>query len=452
MSTRQRQDGDRGALAAPEHDALAFIDAHQDEIVTSLCELVRIPSISGSAEENLIQAHLAGQLAGLGLEVDHWQVPLEETTGADGFPGTEVARREAWGLVGRLPGADGGKSLMLNAHVDVVPPGDPASWPDGQAFGPAVSAGFVNGRGSCDMKGGLVAALWAVRAVVAAKVQLAGDLLLACVQGEEDGGLGTFATLARGWRADACVIPEPTGLDLVPASAGSLTFRLRVPGRAVHASRRAAGTSAVEKFWPVFAALRELETRRNSAPHPLMARWDIACPIEIGTVRSGNWPSSVPDLLIAEGRFGVALGEPVDSAKRALEDAMAQVCARDPWLRDHGVTVEWWGGQFEPGMTSLDAPVMTAVRRAHAQVSAHAQQVWAAPYGSDLRLMTRRGGVPTVHYGPGDVNLAHGPAERVPISEVLTAARALVLLAIAFCASAADEPPAQDVLDGRKLL
>ena len=87
MSTRQRQDGHRGVLAAPEHDALAYIDAHQDEIVRSLCELVRIPSISGSAEENLMQTHLAGQLAGLGLEVDHWQIPLEETTAADGFRG-----------------------------------------------------------------------------------------------------------------------------------------------------------------------------------------------------------------------------------------------------------------------------------------------------------------------------------------------------------------------------
>jgi MFS family permease len=158
-------------------------------------------------------------------------------------------------------GTGGGRSLMLNAHVEVVPPGDALAWPQPGAFAGQADAEYVYGRGSCDMKGGLVAAIWAIRALAEAGVRLPGDLILACVQGEEDGGLGTFATLARGWRADGCVIPESTSLDLVPACAGSLTFRLRVPGLAVHASRRTAGVSPVEKFWPVFQALRDPEAR-----------------------------------------------------------------------------------------------------------------------------------------------------------------------------------------------
>src|SRR6185312_1816883 len=113
--------------------------------------------------------------------------------------------------------------------------------------------------------------------------------------GEEDGGLGTYATLARGWRADACVIPEPTGLDVLAANGGALTFRLRVPGRATHASMRTAGVSAVEKFQPVFTALRSLEAVRNADVDPMMARWDLAYPLEIGTVRAGDWSSTVPD-------------------------------------------------------------------------------------------------------------------------------------------------------------
>lgn len=415
---------------------LGYLDEHARDVVAELADLVRLPSVSGSDGENAVQARLAARLHGLGLEVDHWEIPLAEVVAAEGFPGMEVDRREAWGLVGRLAGTGGGPSLMLNAHVDVVPPGDPLAWTRGGPFSGEIAGGAVFGRGSCDMKAGLVAALWAVHALAALEVPLAGDLLLACVQGEEDGGLGTFATLARGWRADACVIPEPTGLGLVPACAGALGFRLHVPGRAAHASRRSAGTSAVEKFLPVFRALRDLEAHRNRSPDPLMTRWDIAYPIEVGTVHAGDWSSTVPDRLVAEGRYGVALDEPVPAAREAFEAAVAGACGSDPWLRDHPVRVEWWGGQFAPGRTNPHSPVASAVRRAHAAVSGRPQQLWGAPYGSDLRLMAGLGGIPTVHYGPGAPELAHAPDEHVPIDDLLTATRALAALALTWCAAA----------------
>ncbi len=133
--------------------------------------------------------------------------------------------------------------------------------------------------------------------------------MIAPVVGEEDGGLGTFALLRRGITADACLVPEPTDLDLVPANGGALTFRLHVPGRAVHASRRTEGVSAIDNLRPVLDALLALETRRNTDVHPLMARWPIAYPISLGTVHAGDWASTVPDLLVAEGRLGVALDE-----------------------------------------------------------------------------------------------------------------------------------------------
>lgn len=283
------------------------------------------------------------------------------------------------------------------------------------------------------MKGGLVAALWAAAALREAGAPLRGDLLLACVESEEDGGLGTFATLRRGWRADACVVPEPTSLDLVPANAGALTFRLRVHGLATHASRRTEGVSAIDKLWPILAALRELESRRNAVVDPLMRRWPIAYPISIGIVSGGVWPSSVPDLVTAEGRYGVALDEPVEAARRDLEDTLAEACATDPWLRDHPVEVQWWGGQFESGRLPATSDLLDRMRRAHATVgSGRLQDVWGAPYGTDLRLLAAAG-VPTLHYGPGDAALAHAPDESVPLDEVRTAARALTALALDVC-------------------
>ncbi len=413
--------------------ALSYLRDHAADIVAEVSTLVRIPSISGSDEENSILEVIADRLHEAGAEVDHWKIPLADTLTAPDFPGSEVQRSRGSGLVGRVAGSGGGRTLMLNGHVDVVPPGDAGSWPSGDPFDGAVSGGRVYGRGSCDMKGGVVAARWALQSLTAVHAPLQGDLLLACVIGEEDGGLGTYATLRRGWRADACVIAEPTSLDLVPANGGALTFRLQVTGLAAHASRRTAGVSTIEKFLPIFGCLRALEAHRNRAPDPLMSRWDIAYPIEIGQVRAGDWSSSVPDLLIAEGRYGVCLDETPDQARQVFEAAVAATVAADPWLREHPVRVQWWGGQFASSRTPDSSPINAAVSHAHASVTGHLPQRWGAPYGSDLRLMNDIGRVPTVQYGPGDVSLAHGPHESVPIAEVLTAAETLAVLAIDFC-------------------
>ncbi|OWY62125.1 peptidase M20, partial [cyanobacterium TDX16] len=261
-----------------------------------------------------------------------------------------------------------------------------------------------------------------MQAVRRSGTTLDGDLLLASVQGEEDGGLGTYATLRRGWTADACVIPEPTDLDVVPANAGALTFRLRIRGQATHAASRLAGVSAVEKLWPVFRAIQDLEQRRHG---------EHDHPISLGTVHAGDWASSVPDLLVAEGRMGVALDETVEQAEAALEAAVAEACAVDPWLRDHPAEVEWWGGRFASGRMPEGSDLVERLQAAHRSATGGANSdVRAVPYGSDLRLLVNQGGIPTIQYGPGDVGLAHGPHEHVRLADVATTARTLALLAL----------------------
>ena len=422
----------------PDYDTwrsrlLNYVDEHATEIISDLAGLVRIPSVSGSDNEIDIQHLLSDRMSTMDLDVDTWQIALDETLAEPDFPGVEVDRSEAWGVVGRAPGHGSGPSLMLNAHVDVVPPGDLFTWEGADPFNGRVTGDTVEGRGACDMKAGLVASLWAVRGLTELKVPLRGDLVLATVVGEEDGGLGTYALLRRGWRADACVIPEPTSLDIAPASAGALTFRITVPGAATHASRRLSGVSAIEKFIPIFSALRRLEKKRNMIKHPLAARWELPIPIEIGKISAGDWASNVPDRLYADGRMGVAIGEDIATARRALEEAIGTACYDDAWLRDQPATVEWWGGQFASGITEVDSSIISTVQRCHADVSRAPQTMWATPYGSDLRLMQGIGKVPTIHYGPGNAELAHGPRECVSIDELLTATRALALIAIDHC-------------------
>lgn len=413
---------------------LDAVDALLPDIVRATSDLVAIPSVSGTPAECEAQAAMAARMREVGLDVDHWRIDLEELAADPAFPGMEVERSEAWGLVGRLAGVGGGPSLMLNGHIDVVPTGDPDAWPV-PPFAGVADGGSIHGRGACDMKAGLVACLFAVRALGDAGVPLRGDVVLASVQGEEDGGLGTFALLQRGWTADACVIAEPTDLDVVPANSGALTFRLRVRGLATHAARRAEGVSAIEQFVPVLQALQALERRRNEHVDPLFTRWPLAHPLSVGTVHAGDWASSVPDLLVAEGRFGVAAGETVEAARAELEAVIAELNDASPWLRDHPLKLEWWGGQFASGRLPADSDLVERVRVAHLATTDRQLDVYGAPYGSDLRLLTGAG-IPTVQYGPGDVRLAHGPLESVPIDDVVTTARVLALLALDVCGTA----------------
>jgi len=242
--------------------------------VVELCrDLIRIDTTNfgdqpGPGERKAAE-HVATLLDEVGIESELWEAE----------PGrTNVLAR--WG-------GSTGDPVLVHGHLDVVP-ADADDW-QLHPFSGEIRDGRLMGRGSCDMKAGLVAAYWAVQAIRRSGVGLRGDLLLASVQGEEDGGLGTFATLERGWRADACVIPEPTSLDIIPANSGALTFRLRVHGLATHAARRTEGVSAVEKFWPVWRALTELERRRHADVDPLATRWAFAHPISIGAVRAGDW-------------------------------------------------------------------------------------------------------------------------------------------------------------------
>ncbi len=179
---------------------LQHLDEHAPEMLVALGDLVRIPSVTGTSVENDGQAEMARRLTADGFDIDYWQIDLDEIQAEDDFPGMEVERDEAWGLVARLPGRGGGRSLMLNGHIDVVPPGDLGAWSTDDPYSGTVDSGRLFGRGACDMKAGLLAARFAMRSLRAVGVPLRGDVLLASVQGEEDGGLGTYSLLRRGWR------------------------------------------------------------------------------------------------------------------------------------------------------------------------------------------------------------------------------------------------------------
>jgi acetylornithine deacetylase len=414
----------------------AAVDARRDQLVALLCELVAVPSVTGS--EGAVQEVVARVFAARALRVDRWEPTVAEVAPYEAHVGAAASYAGRPNVVGVLSGArPGGRSILLNAHVDTVAIGDRERWtrdPGGELVG-----GRFYGRGACDMKGGLVTVLVALDALSAAGVRLGGDVTLAATVGEEDGGVGALAAVLRGYRADAALITEPTRLALVTAQEGSLVFRLTVRGKAAHAAVRDEGVSALEKFLPLFGNLRAFERERNAAlRHPLFDGMANKVPINVGVVRTGEWASTVPETLIAEIRVGFLPGEELEDVWQTVRTRIAVAAACDPWLRAHPPELAWVGGQFAAVETPPDAPICAAVRRAHARVTGRPPTTEGVSYGADMRHFVLTGGVPCVMYGAGDVRVAHQADEYLDVAEALTAAKTIAGLLADWCGV---EPP-----------
>jgi acetylornithine deacetylase len=416
-------------LSRDEEAVLNRVD--RDTLLADLSELIAIDSLGG--RESAAQEWMADRLRALGADVDGWDIDFASLRRHPAFS-MEVEREHGLGVVGTL-GEGSGRTLILNGHVDVVPVGDVEQWTV-PPFTATVRENRVFGRGACDMKGGLAAALAAMRAIAGSAVPLHGRVALHSVIAEEDGGAGTLATLLRGHTGDGAVSMEPTELMLAPVHAGALSFRLRVPGISAHGCVREEGVSALEAFRPVHDALLALEADRNARlRQPLFDRYRLPYALSIGRVVAGDWPSSVPDLLICEGRYGIAPGEDARLARGEFEQAVAHAAARDPFLHDHPPVIEWWGGQFMAAVTAMDAPIVHATRSAITEVTGHTPRIEGMTYGADMRLLVNEGGIPTVLFGPGNVRAAHRPDESVPIEDLMTVARVLAITALRFAST-----------------
>jgi acetylornithine deacetylase len=419
-----------------ERDALNLavgraVRAGRDDAVRLLQDFVRVPSVTG--EEGAMAAVAAAAFAEAGLVVEQVSATPELIAPYRDHVGDETRFANRPNVVGIRRGAGGGRSILLNAHIDTVENGERATWTHDPNGGEIVGDRLY-GRGACDMKGGLVTHLAALAALDAVGVRLMGDVYVAVTVGEEDGGVGALTVVLSGYKADAALITEPTRLALVPAQGGSLVCRITVPGSAAHACVRDEGVSAFEKFLPIFADLMALERERNAAiDHPLYRHIANKIPINFGVVRAGNWASTVPESLVAEGRIGLIAGEEVEPFREFIRDRIMAMANQDPWLREHPPTIEWFGGQFAPAEVPVDAPICRAVIAAHERATGSKPDVEGVTYGADMRLFSLIGGMPCVMYGAGDVNHAHRADEHIAILDLLTATRTIAHLLIDWC-------------------
>lgn len=396
----------------------------RERLIDDLRALIRIPSITGS--EEAVAGWAAEALIQLGLAVETIRLDLAAIRDDPAWPGEEMPRSSLPVVIGRI-GPPGGRRIVLSGHLDVVPPGDPATW-TAEPWGGEIREGAIYGRGACDMKGGVAAILAAVRALrTAGDLQrLEGELVVALVPSEEDGGQGTLAAIRAGATGDFAIITEPSDLDIVIAHAGAITFRLTVPGRAAHASRRREGVSALDKLWVLARALEADEARRNDAEtDPLMTALGLPYPTIIGIVSGGEWASTVLDRVTADGRYGVRLGQSEADAEAELRVCIEAACAADDFLCDHPATVEITGGRFGSARVPSDHPLPVGLAEVIEAVTGRRPALLGEPYGADMRLFVNVGRTPCVIFGPGNVKVAHSADEHVPLNQVEDCARVL---------------------------
>jgi acetylornithine deacetylase len=410
-------------LTPAELAAVGAVD--RDRIAADLAALVAHPSLTGSEGE--VQTEIALRMTTAGLDVERVDVAAAELASDPDFPGVEVARDTHPVVAGRLGDRESGRRAIIAGHVDVVRGGDELQWTS-PPFEPRIADGLLYGRGACDMKAGVVAGLAAMRALVEAEVELGGEAMLLTVPGEEDGGAGMLAAIRSGYAGGVAVITEPTELQIVTAQAGAITFTLTIEGRSAHAAFRRQGISAIEKLWPIVRALEQNERERNEAEtlRP-MRELALPYPTSIGRIAAGEWSSTVPDRLVAEGRYGVRVGQTVTEAEAELRAVVAEACAADDWLRDHPATVEITGGRFGAASVANDHPLSWGLAETARDVLGKLPDFLGMPYGADARLLIDHGETPTVLYGPGDPNLAHAPDEHVPLEDVARCARVLAV-------------------------
>jgi acetylornithine deacetylase len=440
------------SLSDRERQIVDEIERRRSDLVQLTSELVGFDTTARNPEdpprdEAALQEHLARRLREAGAEVDLWEPSTEEMTGMPLVPpGLGFEGRPQ--LVGRFTGTGGGKSLLLNGHIDAVSAEPIDQWTS-NPFEAEVRAGNLYGRGSCDMKGGVAAMTLAAEVIAEGGVELAGELIVATNTDEESSGAGSSAIVARGIEADAGIVTEATGFDVWVACRGSEYGVITVPGRPGHAEvfqrpwRQGGAVNAIEKAAVVIEAMQKLRSewsRGAGLEHPYLSRPDV-----LPTMASaGDWPVTYPascELTCAvlylpsqadERGFG-------SNVRREVEEWILRETARDGWLADNPPRFEWWPSGVMPMEIAEDDPIVAAMLEAGRDVE-RPGKLFGLDSWYDGATFTHLAGIPSIAYGPrgfptepGGPSIAHTIDEHVPVDDLVQCAQALAVCAMRFC-------------------
>jgi acetylornithine deacetylase len=398
------------------------IDADWDRQTRWLQKLVRFPSLRG--QESDCQDWLCAEFAARGWSVDRYTLADVELANLPGYaPQIGIDPTRSCQVVATVPpsadhaASKPGRSLILQGHVDVVPPGPEDMWND-PPFSGTIRDGWLLGRGAQDMKMGISALVFALDAISTAGLKLIGPVYLQTVTEEESTGNGALSTLARGYRADACLIPEPTANTITRAQTGALWFKLRVRANPVHVARAQDGGNAILAAFAVITALQQLTALFNAE-----ARCDphfrhVVDPIKfnVGVIRGGDWPSSTPSWCEADCRIGVLPGRSIDQVKRQILDCVSEAANREGYTAVPPM-IDWNGFHAEGAALEPGSAAESTLAAAH-------QMVFQAPLTerlstavNDTRYYALYRRIPSLCYGPSGKGM-HGTNERANLENL----------------------------------
>ena len=378
-------------------------------LTNAVADLVAIESINpalvpGGSGELKIARYVAEFLKNAGIEAEV----------VEAAPGR-------FNAVGVLRGRGGGPRLMFNGHLDTV-------GVDGMEgpFSARVEGGRLYGRGAEDMKGGLAAALVAVEAL-AQEDPLEGDVIVAAVADEEYESAGARALLRSGVSADAAVVMEPTGLEVVTAHKGFAWAQVKTQGRAAHGSRPEEGRDAIAFMGRVLGEIERLQAKLSAAPgHPLLGRGSVHASLISGGQEWSSYPSECR--LSLERRL--LPREDAATFDRELSEALARLSSEDPEFRAH-YTLGYSALALE---TEQDSAIARTVYDCARRIAGVKAKFGGQSFWTDAALLSAAG-IPSVLFGPGGSGL-HSPIEYVLLDDVALCAQTLVACARAFCGEA----------------
>ena len=412
------------------------ISQYRDEMIETLAELVRIPSVVGN--EKPAQEFMQQQYESLGLDVKAFEADKNKVGQHSAYVESGIAFEGRPNVIGVLKGDPEKKSMILNGHVDVVSPEPMDQWKH-DPWGAEIEGNRLYGRGAVDMKGGVIANLYAVKALKKAGLEPGGDVMLQSVVEEEaGGGGGTLACLMEGYTADGMIITEPFMMPVI-SHPGILYFRVKIKGLTAHAGHAHLGVNAIGKMMKVYQAMVDLDLKRAETKifdlyHKVEGR---SCHLNIGTLNAGDWVSTVAGFAEMACRISFIPGESMAETKQTVEQVIDEVAQADDWLKDHPPEIEWFGWHTEPWYQDPEDPFIKTVLPCFESVLDQKLEICGATAGLDNRFSSFFG-FPSICFGPNGDNY-HSFDEYVDLDSLVLTTKAVAMAAVEWCSIAREE-------------
>lgn len=416
---------------------LNTVEATEADLIALVRKFISTPSLTG--KEGPAQKMVAELLSGLGFEVDLFEPDIDELRKHWAYEGDSSAYFEYGykgrpNVVGQLRGSGGGRSVVFYTHIDTVPPGPIETWHH-DPFGAEIEDGKLYGRGTADMKSGLPCVLTAIKCIQRLGLKLKGDIQITSTIEEQISACGgTLAVLAKGYRADAAVIPHPIEAPdkLIIARGGMCVFKIRVTGVTMHSTKANLGVSALDKMFKIYKGFREFgDKRTEELRYPLFEKAGYkASTLNIGLLRSGELVQTVPGWAEMEGRISLIPGEKVEEMKKTLEGIINKIADEDDWLRKNRPKVEW-PFQVVGYETKSDEPLVKVAAEAIETVTRKKPDYIGIPIHGDGRFYYKFG-IPQISIGPAAGNMM-GPDEFVVVEDLMSFSKIVAKIIIDWC-------------------